>query len=212
MDIYSIISKAYDLLDKTYFSEKGRNPREVIQTFIPNSSVRLMDMCCGTLANTLSIAKTSDLIEITGVDISKEMLDVARKKCQDANVKNVLLRCEDATNIQIEGETFDYVIIGLVLHESPKELRQKLIHDAFRILKKDGKLIILEWEQQKSLIRKLKFLPLFITESLGCLSFYDFYKCNKENYFHQFNFGMKKKISCNYSVVMEFEKIETQIV
>ena len=203
---YNTISKLYDLLDKTYFSEKGENPRKVIQALIPNSSINILDMCCGTLANTFSIAKSSTLIKITGVDISKEMLNVAKKKCQDANLQNVCLRCEDATNIKIDNETFDYVIIGLILHECSPKLRQEIINEAFRVLKKDGRLIILEWEQQKSTIRKIKFLPLYITESMGCISFNNFYRCNKEIYFKQFNFLMKKEISCNYSVVMEFEK------
>lgn len=203
---YNTISKAYDLLDKAYFSEKGENPREVIQELIPNASINILDMCCGTLANTFSIAKSSTLIKITGVDISKEMLNVAKQKCQDANLQNVCLRCEDATNIKIDNETFDYVIIGLVLHECSPKLRQEIINEAFRVLKKDGKLIVLEWEKQKSMIRKIKFFPLYITESMGCISFNNFYKCNKANYFKQFNFLIKKEISCNYTVVMEFEK------
>lgn len=206
MNTYSTISKAYDLLDRTYFAEKGNNPRKVIQELIPDASVKVLDMCCGTLSNTFSIAKMSNLIKITGVDISEEMLSVAKKKCQDAHLQNVCLRCEDATNTKIENETFDYVVIGLVLHESSPKLRQEIINEAYRVLKKDGKLIVLEWEQQKSLIWKIKFFPLYVTESMGCLSFKNFYKCNKEIYFNQFNFLMKKEISCNYSVVMEFEK------
>lgn len=212
MNKYNTISKSYDLLDKAYFSEKGENPRKVIQALIPNSSINILDMCCGTLANTFSIAKSSTLIKITGVDISRQMLNVAGKKCQDANLQNVCLRCEDATNIKIDNETFDYVIIGLILHECSPKLRQEIINEAFRVLKKDGRLIILEWEQQKSMIRKIKFLPLYITESMGCISFNNFYRCNKEIYFKQFNFLMKKEISCNYSVVMEFEKIKLEDV
>ena len=212
MNKYNTISKSYDLLDKAYFSEKGENPRKVIQALIPNSSINILDMCCGTLANTFSIAKSSTLIKITGVDISRQMLNVAGKKCQDANLQNVCLRCEDATNIKIDNETFDYVIIGLILHECSPKLRQEIINEAFRVLKKDGRLIILEWEQQKSMIRKIKFLPLYITERMGCISFNNFSRCNKEIYFKQFNFLMKKEISCNYSVVMEFEKIKLEDV
>lgn len=206
MSIYGTISNAYDLLDKTYFSEKGENPRNVIQSIIPNSKIKVLDLCCGTLANTFSIAKASDSVEIIGVDLSKEMLAVAEKKCQDANLKNVYLKCGDATNTGFEKESFDYVIIGLVLHESIPSLREKILKEAFRVLKKDGKLIVLEWEHQKSLSRKLKFFPLYLSECLGCLSFHEFYKCNKELYFEKFNFHSTKKIDCNYSVVLEFEK------
>ena len=96
-------------------------------------------------------------------------------------------------------------IIDMCCGTSSK-LRQEIINEAFRVLKKDGRLIILEWEQPKSMIRKIKFLPLYITENMGCISFNEFYRCNKESYFKQFNFLIEKEISCNYSTVMELKK------
>ena len=38
----------------------------------------------------------------------------------------------------LQKKSFDYVIIGLVLHESKPILRQAIIREAFRVLKRDG--------------------------------------------------------------------------
>ena len=47
MNQYSILSKAYDLLDIIYFREKGKNPREVILEMITDEGIHVLDMCCG---------------------------------------------------------------------------------------------------------------------------------------------------------------------
>ena len=46
MNQYSILSKAYDLLDMIYFCEKGKNPREVILEMIPDEGIHVLDRKC----------------------------------------------------------------------------------------------------------------------------------------------------------------------
>ncbi len=57
MSVYRFISTAYDLLEVIWFSEKGKNPRTVIQSLIPDKKYRILDMCCGTFTNGFSIAQ-----------------------------------------------------------------------------------------------------------------------------------------------------------
>ena len=111
MNTYSTISKAYDLLDRTYFAEKGNNPRKVIQELIPDASVKVLDMCCGTLSNTFSIAKMSNLIKITGVDISEEMLKQANDKLKGT----ATLILGDAENITLETNSFDLLLCTTII-------------------------------------------------------------------------------------------------
>ena len=44
MNLFSVLSIGYDLLDKIWLSEKGRNPREVIRSIIPNDKCKVLDM------------------------------------------------------------------------------------------------------------------------------------------------------------------------
>ena len=80
MNLYTFLSIGYDLLDKIWLSEKGRNPREVIEDILPNEKCKVLDMCCGTFTNGLSIAKKSPNNLVVGLDRSKPMLREGKRK------------------------------------------------------------------------------------------------------------------------------------
>ncbi len=209
MNIYSVLSVGYDLLDKIWFSDKGKNPRDVIESIIPNEKCAVLDMCCGTLSNGIPIAKKNPNNKVVGVDRSKEMLREAKAKIEKAELKNVKLLCQDATNTGIKSETFDYVIIGLVLHECNGEFWKVMLEEVHRLLKRDGKLIVLEWDKQDKISRKIKFAPLYLTELLGNPKYFkEMYYGDKREIFKRYNFEMIEKHDCNYTAVMEFKKKE----
>lgn len=207
MNQYTILSKAYSLLDTVYFGEKGRNPREVINSLIPDEKVKVLDMCCGTLSNSLKLAVNKPCIHVYGIDNSRAMLREACKRIREAQINNVSLKCTDATETGLADGIFDYVIIGLVLHESSPRLVKKILTEARRLLKSGGKLIILEWEVQYELLRRTKYTPLLIMEQLNCPTFKQFYTMDKVEYIEKYGFRRNKQYHCNYSVVIEFEKI-----
>ncbi|HKM33118.1 MAG TPA: hypothetical protein VJY54_00015 [Lachnospiraceae bacterium] len=72
-------------------------------------------------------------------------------------------------------------------------------------LKEDGSLIILEWEAQHTLKRKIKYAPILLLERLNCRTFADFYAMDKLEYFRQYEFIVKDKYHCNYSLVLRLE-------
>lgn len=206
MNIYSIISKAYDLLDMMYFYETGKNPRQVIMNMIPNRKINILDMCCGTLSNTIAIAKCKPDIKVVGLDLSKDMLQVAKKKLYKQQIKNVYLKCADATRTEMKKQSFDYIIIGLALHESSPELVKGVLHEAYRLLKDNGNLIVLEWEPPKKFHQIIKFFPLYLGEKANCKTFKQFYTSDKELFFRKYGFIAEQKEYCNYSIVLNMKK------
>jgi ubiquinone/menaquinone biosynthesis C-methylase UbiE len=206
MKIYRVISKLYDLLDLMYFSEKGKNPRRIIMSMIPNGEVHILDMCCGTLSNTISIAKERPNVKVMGLDLSMDMLRVARKKQNKLQLENISLKCADATKTGLKNQSFDYIIIGLVLHESSPELISGVLHEAHRLLKDNGHLIVLEWEPPKKYRQKLKYFPLYVGEIMNCKTFKQFYIKDKELYFKEYGFQVEQKEYCNYSIVLNMKK------
>lgn len=207
MNLYPIVSKAYDFLDIIYFKEEGTNPRQVIINMISQKNATVLDMCCGTLSNTLTLAQSKPDIKVMGIDLSKEMLQTAKQKVSRHQINNIHLKCLDATNTGLKSNSFDYVILGLVLHESSPQLINGLLQEAYRLLKKEGTLIILEWEPPKSLRQKLKFLPLYLGEQLNCKTFHQFYTMDKESFFKKHGFKTLKKQHCNYSIVLNLKKL-----
>lgn len=206
MNIYTIISKMYDILDCTYFANVEKSPRRAINELIPDKDIKLVDMCCGTLANSIPIAKSRSKIRILGVDLSKQMLQVARRKIRKEGMKNISLKCSDATNTGITGESFDYAVIGLALHEMSPQLQREILKEAYRLLKPEGKLIVLEWEKQKKLVPRILHFPLLVLEQICNRSFLEFFRCDKQEFFSNNGFELVELKHCSYSVVMEFEK------
>ena len=81
MNIYTFLSWEYDLLDTIWFGENGINPRDVIESIIPNKNCRILDMCCGTLCNGIPIAKANPKCKVYGIDRSRDMLrEFSRRK------------------------------------------------------------------------------------------------------------------------------------
>lgn len=207
MSIYSVLSYAYDLLDKWWFADKGQNPRDVINDIIPNEQCRVLDMCCGTFSNGLPIGKKNPNAQVVGLDRSEAMLREAKKKIKEANLGNAILVERDATNTGLPEKSFDYIIIGLVLHECREAFTRQILREAKRLLKDDGKLIVLEWDKQRRFSRKLKFAPLWLAEVLGNpKGFLEIYGGDKKQFFGRYGFEMKKKIDCNYTAVMVMDK------
>lgn len=207
MNIYTFLSLEYDLLDVIWFREKGINPRKVIEDTIPDKKVRILDMCCGTLSNGLSIAKSKPSCEILGIDRSPEMLREARRKIKKSSLQNISVLEADATDSKLEEKSFDYIIIGLVLHECSPELRVGILKEAHRLLKDDGKLIVLEWEREDGTFRKIKYSPLYALEVINCKSFKEFFNCDKTEYFKANGFDVVNRTHCNYSTVCVMNRI-----
>ncbi len=205
-NIYRILSKVYDLLDIFYFNIKGVNPRKIILDLIPDKQVKILDLCCGTGADILDIALQKKDTEIIGIDLSESMLEVGKEKIAERNISNISFQQGDATDISLQSGSIDYIIIGLVLHEISPELAKKMLQEAHRLLKEDGKLIILEWERQESFLRRVKFEPIKFLEVINCKTFKEFYNVDKPTYFREHGFITKSQYHCNYTTVLELTK------
>lgn len=206
MNFYTLTSKMYDLLDVLYFADKEKSPRTAINNLIINENAEILDLCCGTMANSIPIARSHENVQITGIDISEKMLQVAYKKLKKNAISNVSVKCADATATSLKSDSFDYIIIGLVLHELSPGLQKQILAEAHRLLKNDGSLIVLEWERPKCLWQKVKYAPLYVSEQLLCNTFKQFYSCDKERYFRQHLFEISEIYHCSYTAVISMKK------
>ena len=210
---YKSISKVYDTLDRMYFTSGGRNPRDIIGKMIQKDKAKVLDMCCGTFANGLAVACAKKDAKVVGLDRSKPMLRKAKQKVEDRGLKNVKLMCRDATDTGIKNGTFDYIIIGLVLHECNPELWKGILSEAGRLLKDDGQLIILDWDIQERVKGKLKFLPLYICESLVTPKYFkEYYYSDKRIFFAEYGFELEQMERCDVTFVASFKKADIGVI
>ena len=98
----------------------------------------ILDLCTGTGTNAVNIAKKNAGVKIVGVDISKNMLAVAKSKLKKEKLLNIEFLLMDASDMSFENECFDKVLLSLVLHEIDEGLAAKIISEAIRVLKPNG--------------------------------------------------------------------------
>jgi demethylmenaquinone methyltransferase/2-methoxy-6-polyprenyl-1,4-benzoquinol methylase len=179
-----------------YFTERGINPRKTILKLIPDTKATVLDMCCGTMGNSIEIAEKRKNVKIIGLDISANMLKIAKEKIAKKNIHNVTIVNEDATQTSFGNGSFDFIIWGLVLHETDEVLAKKILKEAYRLLNENGKLIVLEWEKSNSLLKRLLFSPIKVSEPK---SFKKFFKIDKARYFYSNGYDILNEYHCDYS-------------
>lgn len=158
-NIFESISSEYDFMnDLMTFKNHSKWKKEIAEIAKYSSPKRILDVATGTgdIAINLSKIKGS---KIEGVDVSGNMLKIARKKIDELKIDNIVLKTCEAENLVFEDNHFDIVSIGYGVRNFSN--LEKGLSESYRVLKKDGKLIILETSIPENLI--IKFFYNIIT-------------------------------------------------
>lgn len=201
---YKAMSRFYDLLDVIYFRKYDTSPRKVVNEAIEDND-KILDLCTGSGTNAVNIAKKNASVKIAGVDLSKDMLIIAKSKIRKEKLSNIKLFRMDATNMKIKDECFDKILLSLVLHEIDEGLAASMIKETIRVLKPDGEIIVTEWERSKKFLQKVIFFPIEVLEPKPYKSFV---VKNLYSYFEEFGLVVVEEIHCDYSKVLRLKKME----
>ena len=153
--MFYAIPKRYDLINKliTLGLDKGWR-RKAAKVCLESHPRRVLDLCCGTADLLLDVAQMADDgVELTGVDYSRTMLDVAqRKAAQIVPGRKVDFVFGDAAAIPFPNSHFDCVGISFAFRNltyknpyAPEHLQE-----ALRVLRPGGRFVIVETSQPKS--------------------------------------------------------------
>ena len=158
-NIFESISSEYDFMnDLMTFKNHSKWKKEIAEIAKYSSPMKILDVATGTgdIAINLSKIKGS---KIEGVDVSSNMLKIARKKIDELKIDNIVLKTCEAENLVFEDNHFDIVSIGYGVRNFSN--LEKGLSESYRVLKKDGKLIILETSIPENFI--IKFIYTIIT-------------------------------------------------
>ncbi|MBI5614351.1 methyltransferase domain-containing protein [Candidatus Gottesmanbacteria bacterium] len=104
---------------------------------LPKKS-KILDVATGTGSLAIALAKKG--YQVTGVDLSPDMLRQAKKKVEpNLNVKFFNL---DATNLPYPSQSFDGASISFGLHDMPPEIGQKVLKEMRRVTKRGGSILV----------------------------------------------------------------------
>ncbi|MBI4115170.1 MAG: methyltransferase domain-containing protein [Candidatus Omnitrophica bacterium] len=135
---YDQLAEQYDLRWRRYVSSTLSFLKKWMNV---KGTERILDVACGTGTLEQLLVKDHPNQNISGVDISEKMLAVARSKL--STYPNVTFFKASAFRIPFPEEHFDLVVCANSFHffDDPT---QSLV-EMKRVLKTDGKLIILDW-------------------------------------------------------------------
>ena len=154
-ELFNKIAPVYDLLnDIMSLGQHKRWKGLAVEMLHIQNGNDILDLCCGSGDITrLILDKYPENIYIKSVDFSDNMLKIARKKL--AGFDQVEILQADAMRLPFENNSFDRIIISFGLRNL------KNIDDALteisRILKKEGKLVVIDFGKPESLLFKMLF-------------------------------------------------------
>jgi len=110
-----------------------------IRMFRPSKGMNILDVGCGTGSH-LELYQRYQC-NLFGIDLSPSMLEVARERLGDS----AQLDLGNATEMQYEDDKFDLVISMLSLHEMSPDTRSTVLNEIKRVLKSDGRLLLIDF-------------------------------------------------------------------
>ena len=154
-NIFESISSEYDFMnDLMTFKNHSKWKKEVVEIAIDSSPKKILDIATGTgdIAIKLSKIKGST---IEAVDVSENMLKIAYNKIEELKINNINLKTCEAENLVFDDNHFDIISIGYGVRNFTN--LDKGLCESYRVLKKNGKLIILETSIPENPIIKILY-------------------------------------------------------
>ncbi len=147
--MFNTIAPKYDLLNRVLSFGIDRNWRKRLVNELKDTNPNtILDVATGTADVALELVKLHPK-QIIGIDISTEMLEIGRQKVEAKNLSGVItLRRADSENLPFESNMFDAVSVAYGVRNF--ENLEKGLSELYRVLRKGGKLAVLEFSHPQN--------------------------------------------------------------
>lgn len=143
-EYYALTKKAFDALAPFYnlmTLPLIRARDQVVEFTNAGKGSTILDVATGTGQQALAFGKRG--YDVTGVDLTESMLEIARKHNKAGLVK---FEVADATHLRFENDSFDVTCISFALHDMPLPVREKVLREMARVTKPDGTIVVVDYD------------------------------------------------------------------
>jgi ubiquinone/menaquinone biosynthesis C-methylase UbiE len=135
---YDSLASIYDRRWNWYVT----NTLSFLKTWVHlSASDRVLDIACGTGEFERMVLSENPAQQMVGVDISPEMLAIAQQKLH--NYSNVSFQSASASALPFPDQSFDVIVSANAFHYFDDPIAA--LAEIKRVLKPDGKVVILDW-------------------------------------------------------------------
>ena len=133
----------YTELESLRLTNQARTLAELLHhdSIFPENS-RVLEVGCGTGAQTVFLARQNPGVAITAIDISLESLESARDSVDAAGCGNVVFEQSDLFNLPFKEQSFDHIFVCFVLEHLDAPVQALTILKKF--LRPGGSLTVIE--------------------------------------------------------------------
>lgn len=134
----------------------------------------VLEVACGTGIISLGIA--NQVNKVTAIDISSEMISVAKSKAQRLNIANVDFEVADGYSMKYDNNSFDVILLFNALHIVKEP--DTLLKEMHRLLKPNGYLVTATdcYKEPVPLSMRIKLSLQGILKLVGFISYLRNYK------------------------------------
>lgn len=158
------LTPVYDPIIRWTMREAIFKPRLVQQANIEPGH-RVLDLGCGTATLTLLLKQAQPHAQVIGLDGDPQVLDVARAKAAQANLR-IELDQGMAFTLPYPDKSFDHVVCSLVLHHLTHENKVRTLKEVFRVLKPGGELHVADFgKPHNSVMTLISFIVRHLEET-----------------------------------------------
>lgn len=139
--VFSRGAATYDQVGPLFFTHFGRRLVELAQ--IPNGA-RVLDIATGRGAVLFPAAEAvGEQGHVTGIDLSKEMLEETGREIARRNLKNIQVQNMDAEHLEFPDGSFDFVFCSFAIFFFPQ--LERALSEMVRVLKPGGRVAVSTW-------------------------------------------------------------------
>lgn len=159
--MFTAVPSTYDFLNRLLtfgFDQKWR--KKAAKECLYDNPSRILDLCCGTGDLAVKLSKNAvQGTQIIALDFSLPMLEAAKRKFNKKKLKNIELSHADAAQMPFPDNYFDAIGIAfafrnLTFHNPDTN---KFLLEIFRVLKSEGRFVIIETSQPPNKIFRTLF-------------------------------------------------------
>jgi len=126
------------------------NPNDILKQLNLKESMTVADLGCGSGGWVIPLAKKLEGGKVYAIDILEEPLSALKAKANLEKLTNIQSIVADVEKgVDIWEESCDWVLMSNLLFQC--EDKKKVLQEAKRILKKRGKILVVDWKVEAAM-------------------------------------------------------------